>query len=102
MIPSVSLFIFIAFSLTISIFASHKTTLPIHDKCHHVAVCKRQNKRPSGPEQLAAVYTYTKEKPKKNKEAGYGCIICISLETTIFKKVQIESMHHSQAQVCVF
>lgn len=67
-------FIFIGFSLTISIFASHKTTLPIHDKCHHVAVCKRQNKRPSGPEQLAAVYTYTKENPKKNKEAGYGCL----------------------------
>lgn len=62
-------FIFIGFSLTISIFVSHKTTLPIHDKYHHVAVCKRQNKRPS----LAAVYTYTKENPKKDKEA-YGCI----------------------------
>lgn len=32
------------------------------------------NVKTNAPEQLAAVYTYTKENPKKDKEAGYGCI----------------------------
>ena len=45
-IPSVSLCI-IAILRPPGPCASHRTTLPIHQKCHHATVCSRQNKHNS-------------------------------------------------------
>lgn len=71
-------------------FASYRTTLLIHQNCHHVTVCSRQNKQKIalGAEQVAAACTCAK-KPSGSPVMSsiYFLFSHTSLENVIIKKL---------------